>query len=102
LRSKLDDDLEVERLRSNASPWRQSRRDTLNMLNGSRCILRVPSVELLSTSTTSISMPSIATSIVVRDMISRFEVNERFYEIGSPEGLEETHALLEARARATT
>ena len=43
---------------------------------------------------------------VYRDLISRnalagHEVHERFYEIGSIEGLEDTRALLEARAQAT-
>ena len=36
--------------------------------------------------------------VAVREMIG-YEVNQRFYEIGSPEGLSETHAYLEARGR---
>jgi NDP-sugar pyrophosphorylase family protein len=45
-------------------------------------------------------------AVVYQDLIGRqalagFEVTSRFYEIGSPEGLRETRALLEARAGTT-
>jgi NDP-sugar pyrophosphorylase family protein len=40
--------------------------------------------------------------LITNGELAGYEVNERFYEIGSQEGLEETRALLEARPRATT
>jgi len=40
--------------------------------------------------------------LITNGELAGYEVMQRFYEIGSPEGLEETRALLEARARATT
>lgn len=38
------------------------------------------------------------TALVAEGRMTAFEVTERFYEIGSPRGLEETRALLTARA----
>jgi MurNAc alpha-1-phosphate uridylyltransferase len=40
--------------------------------------------------------------LITNGELAGYEVNERFYEIGSVEGLEETRALLEARLRART
>lgn len=40
--------------------------------------------------------------LAARDQLAGFEVTERFYEIGSPEGLEETRALLGRIYRATS
>jgi N-acetyl-alpha-D-muramate 1-phosphate uridylyltransferase len=40
--------------------------------------------------------------LITNRELAGFEVKERFYEIGSLEGLEETRALLAARSRATT
>jgi hypothetical protein len=37
--------------------------------------------------------------LIDRDALAGYEVAERFYEIGSPEGLEELRAKLEARSR---
>ena len=38
-------------------------------------------------------------ALIARDALAAFEVHERFYEIGSIEGLDETRARVEARAR---
>lgn len=40
--------------------------------------------------------------LVARDELFGHEVATRFYEIGSPEGLEDTRAFLTARAEAVT
>jgi MurNAc alpha-1-phosphate uridylyltransferase len=40
--------------------------------------------------------------LITNGELAGYEVTERFYEIGSREGLEETRALLEARPKATT
>ena len=39
-------------------------------------------------------------SLIQRNALAGFEVHERFYEIGSIEGLEETRARIEARTRS--
>jgi NDP-sugar pyrophosphorylase family protein len=36
-------------------------------------------------------------TLVAKDQLAAFEVNERFYEIGSPAGLEDTRAFLHAK-----
>jgi len=50
---------------------------------------------------TAFDLAAVYQDLVARGQLAGFEVDQRFYEIGSPEGLEETRALLGARGDAS-
>jgi len=47
-----------------------------------------------------LDLAAVYQSLIASGALAGYEVGSRFYEIGSPEGLRETRALLEARARS--
>jgi NDP-sugar pyrophosphorylase family protein len=53
-----------------------------------------------SDSTDPFDLSVVYQTLIARGALAGFEVHERFYEIGSVEGLEETRARIEARSRS--
>ena len=52
-----------------------------------------------STPTSAFDLAEVYQQLLAEDELAGFEVPDRFYEIGSPEGLEETRAHLAGRRR---
>jgi len=64
-------------------------------------VLTAPALEPWADTRTAFDLAAVYQDLVERGQLAGFEVSQRFYEIGSPEGLEETRALLSARGDAS-
>jgi MurNAc alpha-1-phosphate uridylyltransferase len=76
--------------------------ETLHYIDYGLGVLSPKAFEPWAGETEPFDLAEVYRHLLSRNALAGYEVHERFYEIGSIEGLEATRALLEARAHTTT